>query len=94
MRRHMDVFFSDFGIKGLTGAWVVVVTAWDDSVYAECNVREGCGPNRLVDTGTEHRSATVGYPKTFEMNSEAGFRDERPRVSKPVPATNWDPTYW
>ena len=59
MIARMDVFFSDFGIKGATAAVIDIVKAWDDTFYAETNVKELCGPARMVDSGNRTRVATV-----------------------------------
>jgi hypothetical protein len=55
----LDVYYSDFGIKGFTAACVNIVKSWDGTLYAECNVLELCGPGRVVYTGDSKKPAYV-----------------------------------
>jgi hypothetical protein len=44
----IDVYYKADGHDAATAAVVDIVHAWDDSVYAESNVKGLCGPNRQV----------------------------------------------
>lgn len=71
----MDVYYSDFGISpdSFTSAAVSIVTSWDGSPYALCNVRAACGPNKSVYPGDRQSVARVGG---IRMDSPANIIGE------------------
>ena len=55
----MDVYFVSSNCETATAAIVDIYRSWDDSLYAETNVRDLAGPNRVVVGKNLNSVATI-----------------------------------